>query len=154
MILNAIEGKPLPVYGEGRNVRDWLHVEDHCRAVWAVMQGGRKGETYVVGGRCEMVNLDTVNLICDLLDEMRPAAGRRPRRELIAFVKDRPGHDLRYAIDCRKIEAELGWRARETFESGLRKTIRWYLENDRWVDRVRSGEYQRWITQHYGVDHD
>lgn len=149
MILNAAEGRPLPVYGQGRNVRDWLHVEDHCRAVWAVMQRGRRGETYTIGGRCEMVNLDTVHLICDLVDEMLPDEGRGPRRRLIGFVKDRPGHDLRYAIDCRKIEAELGWRPQETFESGLRKTIRWYLDNRTWVSRVQSGEYQRWIAQQY-----
>ena len=150
MILNAAEGKPLPVYGEGRNVRDWLHVDDHCRAVWAVMQRGRKGETYNIGGRCERVNIDTVSLICDMLDEMLPDEGLRPRRRLITFVKDRPGHDLRYAIDCRKIEAELGWRPQETFETGLRKTIRWYLDHREWVARVRSGEYQRWVKQHYG----
>jgi dTDP-glucose 4,6-dehydratase len=150
MILNAAEGKPLPVYGEGRNVRDWLHVADHCRAVWAVMQRGRKGETYNIGGRCERVNIDTVRLICDMLDEMLPDEGLRPRRQLITFVKDRPGHDLRYAIDCRKIETELGWQPRETFETGLRKTIRWYLDHREWVARVRSGEYQRWVKQHYG----
>ncbi len=149
MILNAAEGKPLPVYGQGRNVRDWLHVEDHCRAVWAVMQHGRRGETYTIGGRCEMVNLDTVQLVCDLIDEMLPADGRGPRRRLISFVKDRPGHDLRYAIDCRKIEAELSWRPQETFESGLRRTIRWYLDHRAWVSRVQSGEYQRWIAQQY-----
>jgi dTDP-glucose 4,6-dehydratase len=150
MILNAAEGRPLPVYGEGRNVRDWLHVADHCRAVWAVMQRGRKGETYNIGGRCERVNIDTVCLICDLLDAMLPDAALRPRRRLITFVKDRPGHDLRYAIDCRKIETELGWRPQETFETGLRKTIQWYLDHRRWVERVRSGEYQRWVQQHYG----
>ncbi|MCU0559465.1 MAG: dTDP-glucose 4,6-dehydratase [Desulfobacterales bacterium] len=151
MILNAAEGKPLPVYGEGRNVRDWLHVADHCRAVWAVMQRGRRGQTYNIGGRCERVNIDTVTLICDLVDEMLPDPGAGPRRRLITFVKDRPGHDLRYAIDCRKIETELGWQPRETFESGLRQTIQWYLDHREWVERVRSGEYQRWVKLHYGA---
>jgi dTDP-glucose 4,6-dehydratase len=150
MILNAAEGRPLPVYGQGRNVRDWLHVADHCRAVWRIMQDGRRGETYTVGGRCEMANIDTVSLICKILDELRPDPALRPRRRLITFVTDRPGHDLRYAIDCSKIERELGWAPKETFESGLRKTVHWYLENPEWVAGVRSGEYQQWIRQHYG----
>jgi dTDP-glucose 4,6-dehydratase len=149
MILNALEGKPLPVYGDGRNVRDWLYVRDHAVAIWLIMQKGRRGETYNVGGRNEMQNLDVVNAICDLVDEM---AGQRgaPRRELIAFVKDRPGHDRRYAIDCGKMEKELGWTPDESFATGIRKTIRWYLDNKAWVDRVRSGAYQEWIKQHYG----
>jgi len=150
MILNAAEGKPLPVYGEGRNVRDWLHVMDHCRAVWAIMQRGKRGATYNIGGRCELANIDAVALICDLLDEILPDAVLRPRRGLITFVKDRPGHDLRYAIDSRKIEQDLGWAPRVTFEAGLRQTIQWYLGHRAWVKRVRTGEYQRWVRQHYG----
>jgi dTDP-glucose 4,6-dehydratase len=150
MILHAIEGKPLPVYGRGLNVRDWLYVADHCRAVWRVMQRGRRGRVYNVGGRCEMANIDTVSRICDLVDELLPNSAPRPRRKLITFVKDRPGHDLRYAIDCSRIENELDWRPRESFESGLRKTILWYIGHRNWVDRVRSGEYQDWVRQHYG----
>jgi len=150
MILNAIDGKSLPVYGEGKNVRDWLYVEDHCRAVWQIMQTGTRGETYNIGGRCEMANIDTVNMLCDLLDEMRPGANQSSYRELINFVKDRPGHDLRYAIDCSKLENELGWSPRETFETGLRKTIQWYLDHPQWVQHVKSGEYMKWVDQHYG----
>jgi dTDP-glucose 4,6-dehydratase len=150
MILHAVEGKPLPVYGRGLNVRDWLYVTDHCRAVWTVMQRGRLGRVYNIGGRCEMANIDTVTRICDLLDEILPDEALRPRRKLISFVKDRPGHDLRYAIDCSRIEDELEWRPRESFESGLRKTIRWYLDHRGWVERVRSGDYQDWVKQHYG----
>jgi dTDP-glucose 4,6-dehydratase len=150
MILNAVEGRPLPIYGRGVNVRDWLYVADHCRAVWLIMRAGRPGGVYNVGGRCEMANIDTVNRLCDLIDEILPDADMRPRRKLIRFVKDRPGHDLRYAIDCRKIEAELGWRPLETFESGLRQTICWYLDNRQWLARVQSGEYRQWISQHYG----
>ena len=149
MILNALEDKPLPVYGKGQNVRDWLYVEDHCRAVWEIMKRGTRGQTYNIGGRCELANLDTVKLVCDLLDEMVPTANRSSRRNLIAFVKDRPGHDLRYAIDCSKLEKELGWSPRESFETGLRKTIQWYLDNPQWVQRVKSGEYRSWIKLHY-----
>ena len=150
MILQAIEGKPLPVYGQGLNVRDWLYVTDHCRAVWRVMQKGERGRVYNIGGRCEMTNIDTVTRICDLLDEILPDEALRPRRRLITYVKDRPGHDLRYAIDCSRIEKELGWRPLESFESGLRKTIHWYLSHRSWVERVRSGAYQAWVKQHYG----
>ncbi len=150
MILNALEGKPLPVYAKGQNIRDWLYVADHCKAVWKIMQNGKRGETYNIGGRCERANLDTVKLICDLLDEMLPANDGRPRSELITFVKDRPGHDFRYAIDCAKLETELGWAPEETFESGIRKTIQWYLDNKDWVERVKSGEYLAWVKQHYG----
>ncbi len=149
MILNALENKPLPVYGEGKNVRDWLYVEDHCRAVWEIMKRGTRGQTYNIGGRCELSNLDTVQRTCDLLDEMVPAATRNSRRNLITFVKDRPGHDLRYAIDCSKLEKELGWAPRESFETGLRKTVQWYLDNPQWVQRVKSGEYRSWIKLHY-----
>ena len=130
MILNALEGRPLPVYGDGKNVRDWLFVRDHCRAVWMIMQRGRKGQTYNIGGRNEMQNLDVVHLICDLIDGMAgPLKEGGLRRKLVTFVKDRPGHDRRYAIDCAKIEHELGWRPDESFETGLKKTIRWYLDN-------------------------
>ena len=152
MILNALEGKPLPVYGDGRNVRDWLFVRDHCTAVWEILQNGNDGETYNVGGRNELENLAVVHGICDLVDELAtPLPGGKKRRELITFVKDRPGHDRRYAIDCTKIERELGWRPAESFETGLRKTVQWYLTNTAWVGLVRSGEYQRWIAAHYGA---
>jgi dTDP-glucose 4,6-dehydratase len=150
MILQAVEGKPLPVYGQGLNVRDWLYVTDHCRAVWQVMQKGERGRVYNIGGHCEMPNIETVTRICDLVDEMVPDEALRPRRKLITFVKDRPGHDLRYAIDCSRIEKELGWRPRESFASGLRKTIHWYLSHRQWVERVRSGAYQDWVKRHYG----
>jgi dTDP-glucose 4,6-dehydratase len=150
MILNAIEDKPLPVYGEGKNVRDWLYVEDHCRAVWQIMQKGTRGETYNIGGRCELANIDTVNMLCDLLDERLPRADQSSRRNLIRFVKDRPGHDLRYAIDCSKLENELGWSPLESFETGLNKTIQWYLDNPQWVQNVQNGEYLKWVEEQYG----
>ncbi len=151
MVLNALEGKALPVYGEGLNVRDWLYVTDHCKAVWKIMKQGTRGETYNIGGQCEMANIDLVNHICDLLDEMMPQPDKPPRRELISFVKDRPGHDLRYAINFSKLTEELGWLPAETFETGIKKTIQWYLNNRDWVEQVRSGEYyQNWIKQHYG----
>jgi dTDP-glucose 4,6-dehydratase len=149
MILNALEGKPLPVYGDGKNVRDWLFVEDHCAAIRAVLQDGKIGETYNIGGNSERANIDVVTAICDLVDEMRPEAGAAPRRRLITFVEDRPGHDRRYAIDASKISSELGWKPAEQFESGLRKTVRWYLENAAWVDSVRTGAYREWIAQNY-----
>jgi dTDP-glucose 4,6-dehydratase len=149
MILNALEDKNLPVYGDGRNIRDWLYVKDHCRAVWEIMKNGTRGQTYNIGGRCELANIDTVNMICDLIDDMRPKEDQTSRRELISFVKDRPGHDLRYAIDCSKLEKELGWKPRESFDSGLRKTIQWYLDNSGWVERVKSGEYLKWVEEHY-----
>jgi len=148
MILNALENKPLPVYGDGSNVRDWLHVEDHCRAVWSIMNHGRQGRTYNVGGDCEKRNIDVVTEICAVLDRLAPAP--QPRRELITFVEDRPGHDQRYAIDFSRIREELAWAPRETFVSGLEKTVRWYLDNRDWVARVRSGEYQRWMETQYG----
>ena len=148
MILNAREGKALPVYGDGKNVRDWLYVEDHCEAIATVLRGGQPGETYNIGGWNEKANLEIVQTICDLLDEMAPrAAGSR--RELITFVKDRPGHDRRYAMDARKIERELGWKPKATFEDGLRKTVRWYLENEEWVRDVTSGAYRQWVATHY-----
>jgi len=147
-ILNALEGRPLPVYGDGRNVRDWLHVADHCRALREVLERGRPGEVYNVGGRSELPNIEVVRAICALLDELRPRTGG-PHAALITFVKDRPGHDRRYAIDCGKIERELGWRARESFDSGLARTVRWYLEHPEWVRAVQTGEYQQWIAANY-----
>jgi len=153
MVLNALEGKSLPVYGQGRNVRDWLFVTDHCKAVWKIMKEGTRGETYNIGGQCEMTNIDLVNRICDTIDEMMGPSDLAPRRELIGFVKDRPGHDLRYAIDFSKLTEELGWLPDESFETGIRKTIQWYLDNHAWVDQVKSGKYyQAWIKQHYGGD--
>ena len=152
MILNAVEGKPLPVYGDGMNVRDWLFVRDHNTAVWDIMTRGRRGQTYNIGGRNELKNLDVVHLICDLVEELAPALlrGGRKRRDLITFVKDRPGHDRRYAIDCTKLEQELGWKPAESFDTGLRKTVQWYLDNPTWIQHVRSGDYQKWIASHYG----
>jgi dTDP-glucose 4,6-dehydratase len=149
MILNAHEGKLLPVYGDGKNVRDWLFVEDHCAAIRAVLEHGRIGETYNIGGNSERANIDVVTTICDLVDEMRPQAGAAPRRKLITYVEDRPGHDRRYAIDATKISRELGWKPAEQFESGLRKTVRWYLDHGAWVDSVRTGAYRAWIEQNY-----
>lgn len=150
MILNALEGKPLPVYGDGGNVRDWLFVEDHCSAIRAVLERGRPGETYNIGGNSERKNLDVVTTICDLVDEMGPAGTSGSRRSLITFVKDRPGHDRRYAIDASKIRRELGWQPAERFENGLRRTVRWYLDHPDWVDNVRTGHYLQWIEQNYG----
>ena len=147
VLLNALDGKSLPVYGKGENVRDWLYVKDHCIAIWTIMQNGIRGETYTVGGRCEKKNIGVVETICDVLDELVPA--QASRRGLITFVKDRPGHDLRYAIDCSKSETELGWKPQESFETGIRKTILWYLKNSEWVERIRSGEYQSWILRQY-----
>ncbi len=143
MILNALEGKPLPVYGDGQNVRDWLFVEDHCRALRLVLEKGRPGEVYNIGGRCERTNLDVVRTIAGIVDRLRPKLPHSPCSSLIRFVEDRPGHDRRYAIDSQKIERELGWQPQQQFESGLELTVRWYLENNRWVDRVASGEYRR-----------
>lgn len=138
---NALAGKPLPIYGDGKNIRDWLYVEDHCKALYTVIKSGRPGETYNVGGNCEKQNIEIVRTICSILDEMRPKpAGRY--EEQITFVKDRPGHDRRYAIDASKIKRELGWQPHETFESGIRKTIGWYLENEKWVADIISGKYQ------------
>ena len=152
MILNALEGQPLPVYGDGRNVRDWLFVHDHCTAVWRILRDGADGETYNIGGRNELENLAVVSSICALVDELAPPLpGGKPRRELISFVRDRPGHDRRYAIDGSKLQRELGWQPAGSFETGLRQTVQWYLANAAWVGQVRSGEYQRWIATHYGA---
>ena len=150
MILNARGGKALPVYGDGKNVRDWLYVEDHCDAIATVLKRGRVGETYNVGGWNEKPNIEIVNTICDLVDEVAPPL-QKPRRELITFVTDRPGHDRRYAMNATKIERELGWKPKETFETGIQKTVRWYLEHDDWVRDVTSGSYRQWIETHYSV---
>ena len=149
MILNARAGKPLPIYGDGKNVRDWLYVGDHCEALRTVLADGRPGETYNVGGWNEKTNLEIVETICSLLDEFCPRDPVVPHRNLVSFVKDRPGHDRRYAIDARKIERELRWHPRETFESGIRKTIFWYLENDEWTKEVTSGAYRQWMERQY-----
>jgi dTDP-glucose 4,6-dehydratase len=149
MILNALEGRPLPVYGDGGNVRDWLYVGDHCSAIRTVLERGRPGETYNIGGNSERKNLDVVMTICDLVDEMRPDAAIGSRRKLITFVKDRPGHDRRYAINATKIARELAWQPAEKFETGLRRTVRWYLDNLQWVNDVRTGAYLHWIEQNY-----
>ena len=149
MILNALEGKPLPVYGDGGNVRDWLFVTDHCSAIRAVLEGGSIGETYNIGGNSERKNIKVVQDICDVVDELRPDGALGPRRRLVTFVTDRPGHDRRYAINTSKINRELGWRPAETFEGGLRKTVAWYLENASWVDGVRTGAYRDWIRKNY-----
>lgn len=148
MILNARDGKSLPVYGDGQNVRDWIYVEDHCEAIAQVLSRGRVGQTYNIGGWNEKRNIDIVETICDIVDEIAGLGGA-PRRTLITFVKDRLGHDRRYAMDAGKIERELGWRPLETFESGIRKTVRWYLENEEWVRDVTSGGYRQWIETHY-----
>ena len=148
VITRALRGEPLPVYGDGLNVRDWLYVGDHCTAIRRVLEGGRLGETYNIGGWNEKTNIDIVRGICRLLDEMRPdPAG--PRERLITFVKDRPGHDRRYAIDARKVADELGWRPAETFETGIRRTVRWYLDHAAWVEGVTSGRYQDWVRNNY-----
>lgn len=143
MILNATEGKPLPVYGDGLNVRDWLFVEDHCNAIAAVLAKGRPGEVYNIGGNSEKTNLDVVHTICDSVDACRPGLPHAPCRELITFVKDRPGHDRRYAIDATKIRNELGWEPKQSFSSGIEQTVRWYLDNPEWIERITSGKYQR-----------
>src|SRR5216117_2738955 len=149
MILNARSGKPLPVYGDGLNVRDWLYVEDHCEAVRTILHRGKTGQTYNIGGWNEKRNIEIVETICSILDEICKDDPVVPHRNLITFVKDRPGHDRRYAMDARKIERDLGWKPRETFESGIRKTVRWYLENDPWVKEVTAGSYRHWIATHY-----
>ena len=153
MIVNALAGKPLPVYGDGLQVRDWLYVKDHCSAIRRVLEAGRLGETYNIGGWNEKPNIEIVNSVCALLDELHPAADGKSYKEQITYVKDRPGHDRRYAIDAGKIEAELGWRPAETFETGIRKTVEWYLANPDWVGHVQSGSYREWIQSNY-LDRD
>ncbi len=151
MIVNAQAGKPLPVYGDGQQIRDWLYVKDHCAAIRCVLAQGRLGETYNVGGWNEMPNLDIVHTVCDLLDELKPRADGSSYRTQIAFVTDRPGHDRRYAIDANKIHRELGWRPAETFASGIRKTVQWYLDNPDWVAQVQSGAYRDWVAKQYAA---
>jgi dTDP-glucose 4,6-dehydratase len=150
MISNAPMGKPLPVYGDGQQVRDWLYVTDHCRAIMTVLEKGRVGETYNVGGGNQRSNLEVVTTLCALLDELVPESKFKPHARLIKYVADRPGHDRRYAIDARKLEGELGWKAQESFETGLRKTVEWYLANPKWVENVTSGAYQQWVDKNYG----
>ena len=150
MIVNALAGKPLPVYGDGQQVRDWLYVTDHCVAIRRVLADGRLGETYNIGGWNEKPNLDIVHAVCGLLDELRPRADGQPYREQITYVTDRPGHDRRYAIDAGKIERELGWRPAETFTTGIRKTVQWYLDHQHWVGNVQSGAYRDWVEKNYG----
>lgn len=152
MILQALQGKPLPIYGDGLNIRDWLYVSDHCAAIRLVLQQGRVGEVYNIGGCNEKTNQEVVTILCKLLDELCSQSSYRPHKQLISYVKDRPGHDRRYAINAQKITTELGWRPQETFESGIRKTIQWYLDNKKWVDEVQSGAYQNWLQQHYTVE--
>ncbi len=151
MIVNALAGKALPVYGDGQQIRDWLYVGDHCSAIRRVLEAGRVGETYNIGGWNEQPNLDIVNKICAMLDELRPKPNGVSYREQIKFVTDRPGHDRRYAIDARKVEKELGWKPAETFDTGLRKTVEWYLSNTEWVGRVQSGAYREWVEKNYGA---
>ncbi len=149
MILNALNGKPLPVYGDGKNVRDWLHVSDHCSGIRAALAKGKPGETYNIGGNSEKTNLEVVHAVCTILDELHPAGA--PHTKLITYVKDRPGHDRRYAINAEKIKRELGWEPREKFDRGLRKTVEWYLTNGEWVRGVISGEYRRWVSLNYSA---
>ncbi len=149
VILNALTGKPLPIYGDGQQIRDWLYVKDHCSAIRHVLKSGRLGETYNIGGWNEKPNLEVVDTICSILDELRPKSDGAHYADQITFVKDRPGHDHRYAIDARKIERELGWKPLETFESGIHKTVQWYLDNSDWTDNVLSGSYRDWVKKQY-----
>ena len=151
VLLNALAGKALPIYGDGQQVRDWLYVQDHCRAIARVLEAGKVGETYNIGGWNEKPNLEVVNTLCAVLDELKPRADGKNYAEQITYVKDRPGHDRRYAIDARKIERELGWKPEETFETGIRKTVAWYLINQTWVEDVTSGAYRQWVGQQYGA---
>lgn len=151
VILNALAGKALPIYGDGMQVRDWLYVKDHCSAIRRVLERGIPGETYNVGGWNEKANLDVVHMLCTILDELRPRPDGKPYREQITYVKDRPGHDRRYAIDATKIEQELGWKPAETFETGIRKTVQWYLDHQSWVSNVTSGAYREWLGKQYGA---
>ncbi|MBF0224116.1 MAG: dTDP-glucose 4,6-dehydratase [Desulfobacterales bacterium] len=151
MILNAFNNKSLPVYGDGLNIRDWLYVRDHCSAIWLIMNKGRKGETYNIGGDTEIQNIKVVEQICNIIDEIKTP--ENSTKNLINFVKDRPGHDRRYAIDCTKLKTELGWKPEETFETGIKKTINWYVENKQWIDSVLTGEYRSWIEKQYKLWH-
>ena len=151
VIHHALAGKPLPIYGDGQQIRDWLYVKDHCSAIRRVLQAGKVGETYNIGGWNEKPNLEVVHTLCALLDELQPRADGKPYREQINYVKDRPGHDRRYAIDASKIERELGWKPAETFETGMRKTVRWYLDHQAWVGNVTSGAYREWVGKQYGA---
>ena len=151
VIHNALAGKPLPIYGDGQQIRDWLYVKDHCSAIRRVLEAGKLGETYNVGGWNEKPNLDVVHTLCTILDELSPRPDGKPYKEQITYVTDRPGHDRRYAIDATKIERELGWKPAETFETGIRKTVQWYLDNQAWVQNVTSGAYQNWVGQNYGA---
>ena len=150
MIVNAIRGKPLPIYGDGLNVRDWLYVGDHCAAIRVVLANGRVGETYNIGGNSEKSNLDVVRAVCEALDELHPGSPTVPHHSLVTFVKDRPGHDRRYAIDASKIRQELGWQPRQNFTAGIHETVRWYLDHLDWVQHVESGEYRKWMAKQYG----
>jgi dTDP-glucose 4,6-dehydratase len=149
LIVNSLAGKPLPVYGDGQQIRDWLYVKDHCSAIRRVLEAGRLGETYNIGGWNEKANLEIVHTVCSLLDELRPRADGKPYKDQITYVTDRPGHDRRYAIDARKLERELGWKPAETFETGIRKTVQWYLDNPDWVAHVQSGAYREWVAKQY-----
>jgi len=149
MILNALDGKPLPVYGDGLNIRDWLYVRDHCEAICQVLDKGTLGETYNIGGINEIKNIDVVTTICRKLDELRPRADGAKYESQITYVKDRPGHDRRYAIDPTKVQRDIGWRPAQTFETGIDQTVRWYLTHTAWIDTVRSGAYRDWISQNY-----
>ncbi len=149
VIHNALNGKPLPIYGDGQQIRDWLFVKDHCTAIRRVLSAGRLGETYNVGGWNEKPNLEVVHTICDILDELQPRADGQSYKSQITFVKDRPGHDRRYAIDATKLEKELGWKPAETFETGIRKTVQWYLDNQAWVENITSGQYMKWVEKQY-----
>jgi dTDP-glucose 4,6-dehydratase len=151
VLLNALAGKPLPIYGDGQQVRDWLYVQDHCRAIVRVLETGKVGETYNIGGWNEKPNLEVVQTLCSVLDELQPRADGNGYAEQITYVKDRPGHDRRYAIDARKIERDLGWKPQETFDTGIRKTVQWYLDNQAWVEGVTSGAYRQWVGQQYGA---
>jgi dTDP-glucose 4,6-dehydratase len=149
LIVHSLAGKPLPVYGDGQQIRDWLYVKDHCSAIRRVLEAGRLGEIYNVGGWNEKANLDIVHTVCALLDELRPRADGKPYKDQITYVTDRPGHDRRYAIDARKLERELGWKPLETFDTGIRKTVQWYLDNPDWVAHVQSGAYREWVQKQY-----
>lgn len=151
MVLNALRGKPLPVYGDGRNIRDWLYVGDHCSAIRAVLEKGRPGEVYNIGGASERANIEVVETICAILDRLKPRQDGKKYSTLISYVKDRPGHDRRYAIDARKISSEIGWKPSETFDSGMQKTVDWYLQNTRWIAGIESGNYQQWMDLNYGA---